>query len=473
MSTSVTLEKSALGLTESTIMGVAGTAPVFSIAATTAALVAAVGVLSPASLLYCGIMMFGVALAYMHLNRKDTNAGAAYAWVGTIFNPILGFLAGWALLVASAVFMVSGTVPAATATLELLAPAYANHTGVVTLVAAGWLILVSAVIIKGIKLTSYMQVALTAIELAIVLVILTAAWLKFHQHPMHTIHWSDFALTHFNSHLFTTGMITALFFYWGWDVTVNLNEETRNGSWVAGLGSVLAMLIIVTLFILFVMVTLMVLSDQAIQASETNVVLAVADKVFPKPWSYMAVLAVMLSTLGTLETSILQFTRTQFALGRDGTLNRRYAGLHPTWHTPWVATSAIAGFGLLLLLLASRLPTVSQIIGDSVNAIGFQASFYYGLTCFACAWLVWRHERRGAFNLIFLVFWPLASGIFLWFTGFYSLPTFNLTSTLFAIGGILVGIVPFWLNRRARRQAEQESWVDIRAMAAESAEGEG
>ena len=44
MSTSVTLEKSALGLTESTIMGVAGTAPGFSIAATTAALVAAGGV---------------------------------------------------------------------------------------------------------------------------------------------------------------------------------------------------------------------------------------------------------------------------------------------------------------------------------------------------------------------------------------------------------------------------------------------
>ena len=40
------LEKNALGLTESTIMGVAGTAPVFSIAATSATLIAAVGMLS-------------------------------------------------------------------------------------------------------------------------------------------------------------------------------------------------------------------------------------------------------------------------------------------------------------------------------------------------------------------------------------------------------------------------------------------
>jgi len=40
------LQAGALGLTESVVMGVAGTAPAFSLAATTATLIAAVGVLS-------------------------------------------------------------------------------------------------------------------------------------------------------------------------------------------------------------------------------------------------------------------------------------------------------------------------------------------------------------------------------------------------------------------------------------------
>ncbi|MHB1229161.1 MAG: APC family permease [Halothiobacillus sp.] len=446
------LEKNALGLTESTIMGVAGTAPVFSISATSATLMASVGALAPASLLYCGLIMLGVTFAYMHLNRLETNAGASYAWVSAIFGRTLGFLAGWALLVASAVFMVSGTVPAADATLALIAPAYVNNTAVVSLVASFWLILVSAVIIKGVKLTSYVQVVLTVIEFAIVLIILVAALWQYAHHPAHTLHWSDFAITQFNPHLFATGALTALFFYWGWDVTANLNEETRNGGLVAGLGSLFAMLIIMVLFVLFAVVTLMVLSDSEIQSANTNVVLAIAEKIFPAPWSYLAVLAVMFSTLGTLETSIVQFTRTMFAQARDGMLNPRYAKLHSAWHTPWIATLVIAGFGLVLLIGAAGVPTVNEIIQDSVDTIGFQASFYYGLACFASAWMIWRSQNKTPIKVMLFLLWPLGSGLFLWVIGIISLPSFNLTGKIFAVGGVLIGLLPFWLNRHHRRK---------------------
>lgn len=447
------LASNSLGLTESTIMGVAGTAPVFSISATSATLFAATGALAPASLLYCGLIILGVTLAYAHLNRIDTNAGASYAWVRASFGQTLGFLAGWAVLIASAVFMVSGTIPAATATLALIAPDQINHTTTVTLVAAGWLILVTMVIIKGVKLTSYVQVTLTAIEFLIMLAILIGAFVQFAAHPAHALHWHDFALTNFSPHLFATGALTALFFYWGWDVTVNLNEETRDGGWVAGLGSLLAMFIIMALFVLFSIATMMVLTDPEIQSADTNVVLAVAQKLFPAPWSYLAILAVMFSTLGTLETSILQFTRTMFAQARDGMLHPRYAHLHARWQTPWVATLVISGFGLVLLFAASSLPTVNEILQDSIDAIGFQAAFYYGLACFASAWVVWKHGPRTPLSVVFLLIWPLASGLFLWGIGLYSLPTFNLTSNIFAIGGILIGLLPFWLNHHRREAA--------------------
>jgi amino acid transporter len=164
---------------------VAGTAPAFSIAATTSTLAAAVGTLAPASLLYCGLIMFGVTFAYLHLNRMNPNAGASYAWVGSVFTPILGFFAGWALLVASAVFMVSGTVPAATATLLLIDPRLAGDPATVTFVAAGWLLAVSAVIVKGIKPTSYTQVVMTGVELVILVLIVAAALIKFGSAPAH------------------------------------------------------------------------------------------------------------------------------------------------------------------------------------------------------------------------------------------------------------------------------------------------
>ena len=433
-------------------MGVAGTAPAFSIAATTATLTAAVGTVAPASLLYCGLIMFGVTFSYMHLNRINPNAGASYAWVGSIFNPVLGFFAGWALLVASAVFMVSGTIPAATATLLLLKPDFANNPAMVTFTAAGWLLVVSAVIVKGIKPTSYSQIVMTGIEVLVLVLIVAVATIKFGATPARPFSLKWFSPAEFTPQLFSTGALTALFFFWGWDVTVNLNEETKNSSHAPGRGALWAMVIVLLLFMSFATITLLVLTDKEIEQSSTNIVFAVADKLFPRPWSYMAVIAVMLSSIGTLETSILQFTRTMYAKGRDGVLHPRYALLHKTWRTPWVATAVIAFLGVFFLFLSSYFPTINLIIKDSVNAIGFQVAFYYGLAGLACAWYYRMQVFHSAYNLVFLVLWPVLSAAFLFFIAAYSIPTFDLTTNVVGLGGIVIGIVPLLLNRKRLRQ---------------------
>lgn len=447
------LQEGSLGTAESIIMGVAGTAPAFSIAATTATLTAAVGTLAPASLFFCGLIMFGVTFSYMHLNRMNPNAGASYAWVGSIFNPVLGFFAGWALLVASAVFMVSGTIPAATATLLLIRPDLANNPAMVTFTAAGWLLAVSAVIVKGIKPTSYSQVVMTGIEVLVLVLIVVLAAIKFGAAPVRPFSLKWFSPAEFTPKLFSTGALTALFFFWGWDVTVNLNEETRDSSHAPGRGALWAMVIVLVLFMAFATITLLALTDTEIEQSSTNIVFAVADKLLPRPWSYLAVIAVMLSSIGTLETSILQFTRTMYAKGRDGVLHPRYALLHKTWRTPWVATGVIAFLGIFFLFLSSYFPTINLIIKDSVNAIGFQVAFYYGLAGLACAWHYRKHAFESAHNFLFLLFWPVLSTAFLFFVAGYSIPTFDLTTNVVGLGGLLIGIVPLLLNRKRLRSA--------------------
>ena len=448
MDQDVTLAEGALGTAESVVMGVAGTAPAFSVAATTATLVGAVGMLSAGSILYCGLIMLGVTLSFMHLNRKDASAGAAYAWVGQVFNPTLGFFAGWALLVASAVFMVSGTFPAASATLLLIAPSLSESPVAVALVAMVWLVVVSLVIIKGIKPTSYTQIIMTGAEVIILLGIIGLSFVKFADHPTHPLSWDWFSIG--TPTLFATGALTSLFFFWGWDVTANLNEETRNAKHAAGRAALVSMVIVILMFIAFVCATLMVLSDEEIAGSITNIVFTLADHLLPKPWSYLAVLAVMLSSIGTLETSILQFSRTLFAQARDGSLNRRYARLHRSWQTPWVATVVIAVFGLILLAVSAGYPSVTDIIKDSVNAIGFQVAFYYSLTCLACAWHYRRDAMKGVLAFITMLVWPLASAAVLIFIGLYSLPTFDTIALVVAIGGLVIGMVPMLLNRRQR-----------------------
>ena len=102
------LQANALGTFDTVVMAVAGSAPAYSIAASTAVLVGAVGLASPAALLYCAIPMLGIALAFSYLSRIDVNAGASYSWVGRTLHPFLGFISGWALVISATIFMVAG-----------------------------------------------------------------------------------------------------------------------------------------------------------------------------------------------------------------------------------------------------------------------------------------------------------------------------------------------------------------------------
>lgn len=455
------LAANSLGIGESVVMGTAGAAPAFSVSAATATLVAAVGTLAPASILYCGMMMFGITLAFIHLNKFMVNAGASYAWVSQIFGRNLGFFAGWAVLVSSALFMVSGSIPAASATLLLVAPEYAANTGWVTFLSAVWVTIIAAIAVKGIKPTSYLQLLMTVGEVTILCAIIIGGLIQFAHTPAHVFSFSWLSLTGFTPTLFATGALSAVFLFWGWDVTLNLNEETKNTKHAPGWGAFWSVLIVILLFVSFSIVALIVLTDSEIEKSGTTILFDIAEKIFPKPWSYLAVLSVILSSAGTLATTILQFTRTLFAIGRDKVINARYAKLHPTWNTPWVAVTVIWLFGVIFLFSSSNFSTVNLIIKDSVNAIGFQVAFYYSLTGFACAWYhrsIWK-----GFNELFgYIVWPVASALFLIFIACFSIPTFDMATNLVGFGGLLLGFIPLLLNGRftKKKASANESEID-------------
>lgn len=442
-----------LGTAESIIMGVSGTAPAFSVAATTAALVAAVGIHSPSSILYCGLIMFGVTFSFMYLNKLSANAGASYAWVSLIFNKNLGFFAGWSLLVASAIFMVSGTIPAATSTLALINPAMVNDPLWVTTIAAGWLTVVSAVILKGIRQTSYLQVVLTLIEVGILILIIVAAFVCFIKQPAHIITFETFSPFSFSLALFAKGALISLFFFWGWDVTMNLTEETKEPNTAPARAAFWSMIIITLLFVAFVMCALIALTDQEIKDSGPNVLLKIADKLFPKPWGNIALIAVVLSSIGTIETSILQFTRTIFAKSRAGALNKRWGKVHATWQTPWVATLLIWVLGMFFLIAASQEPTLASIIDISIDVISFQVAFYYSLCGFACAWYYRDAVGTDLLKTILLIVWPLISAFTLSSIAVYgAINTFDKKAILLGIGGIMIGVFPLLLNKFSKEK---------------------
>jgi amino acid transporter len=453
------LATGALGSAESIVMGIAGTAPAFSVAITTATIVAAVGELAVGSIVYCGLIMFGIMLAFTHLNKAMPSAGATYTWVGHVFGRTWGFFSGWAMLVASVFFMVSATIPAATSTLlivqNLLGDAVpanlVDDTYWVAWVASVWLVLVTALVCKGIQYASYVQVLFTVIETVIMLALIVAGLMQYGHLPAHSLSLAWVSPMSFTPTTFATGALTAIFFYWGWDVTMNLGEESRSDTAhsAASTGAFWAMINLILFFVIMITVVLMVLTDAEIAAANTNVLYAVADKLLPKPWSHLAVLSTILSTIGTIETQILQFSRGLFAMSRDQALHPRYARIHPTWQTPWVASLVIGGLGIALLAAASQMASVKAIVDSSVNAIGFHICFYMSLAGLACAWHSRAMLKQGSLKqAVSQVVWPWISAMFLMFLIGYLLPTFDALTAGIALGGLALGWVPWYLNVR-------------------------
>ncbi len=448
------LKAGAIGLTDSIVMAVAGTAPAYSLTATTAALVAAVGLGGPAALLYAAIPMFGITFAFLYLNRWRSDAGASYTWIGRALNPSLGFMAGWALMVSNALFMVSGSLPLGSTTLHLIAPRLENNVIAATVTGMLWFIAVAVPLFFGITSTAKAQKIMTGIEVIGLLILAVGALLKFSLHPVVPFSWSWFSPHQFSSiSTFMAGMLVAVFYYWGWDVSSNLAEETEHPKSHPGTSGVYGMVGLVVLFLILQSVIQMGMTSAQISANPTTLLSVLGDMVLPKPFGTIAVIAVIVSSLATLETGMLQSSRSLYAMGRDRVLGAKFADLHPRFQTPWLASLVTGLLALTLFLLASFSTNIGKLMGDLISAIGLQIVFYYALAGIACFWYYRKTHVQSAKNALMQGFWPLVSALFLLVVGYYNILSLDRRVTLLSLGTIAVGVLPLLYYRLRNKSA--------------------
>ena len=133
------LKKNAIGFASSVVIGVASTAPGYSLAATLGFVTAVVGTKAPAILLISFVPMFLVAAGYYYMNKADPDCGTSFSWVTKAMGPQLGWLAGWTIVVADIVVMANLAQIAGLYSFELVGwTAAAESTAAVTAVGVIW-----------------------------------------------------------------------------------------------------------------------------------------------------------------------------------------------------------------------------------------------------------------------------------------------------------------------------------------------
>jgi amino acid transporter len=394
--------KQELGLWSATLLGIAGNAPAYSIAITGGILVGAVGHGSTAALILGALLMVGIISAYAKLNSLHPSPGAAFEWATKELGNVPGFFTGWAVLMASCLFLVSAVLPAGEATVLLLNPALAKNkifTGGVGLI---WLTVIFLVVNRGIEAVGKFQMLISGLELALLLFIAFAT-MRLNS----TTSWSS--LFAFDLKSLPQGITLAVFMYWGWDVIFNASEKTKNTQVISAHASRIAITTLALLFSLFAFIASQTMTAQEIAAAEGNMLFALADKALPKPWSTLAVLTFLLSTIGAIEASMVQFSQTLLAKSRKQVLPVRLSKLSTKHGSPSAAILVNFIAGLLLVVLSLWLPTAQGAIGAAINASSIWVAFYYGMAAISCAKFFSRTPARSNSDTFTLIVLPIFS----------------------------------------------------------------
>ena len=410
------LRRGAIGFVSSVVIGVASTAPGYSLAATLGLVVAAVGFQAPAVLWVAFVPMLCIASAYLYMNRTDPDCGTTFAWVSKAMGPWAGWMGGWAIVVADVVVMANLAQIAGLYTFKLLGwEAAAGSVAAVTAAGVLWIAAVTAITTLGIALSARMQKVLLSAEIAALGVFAVVALVRVYggdaaarsEHPQ--LSWfSPFAID--GGGALTTGVLLAVFIYWGWDSAVSVNEETENPSEAPGRSAVASTILLVGIYLLVATAALAFAGTEAL-ADQEDALAVLGTDVLGGTFDSLLIIAVLTSAAASTQTTILPTARTTLSMARAGALPAGLGVVHPRFMTPHVATVL---FGVLSIAWYVGLTIVSEnILFDSIAALGLMIAFYYGLTALACALYYRREGLRSLKGLLFAVLAPLLGGAIL------------------------------------------------------------
>jgi amino acid transporter len=433
------LKGGALGLVASVTMGVASTAPAYSLAATLGFVVILVGLHAPIVAVLAFVPIFLTSIGYSELNKADPDCGTTFTWATRAFGPKTGFAGGWGIVAADILVMASLAQVAGQYVFLLVGAKGIGSdpaSGWVLLVGIIWIIAMTYICYRGIEVSAALQKGLLGIELVMLLVLAVTALVRVGtgHHPATSLHpslswFNPFGIGNFSA--LVGGIILMLFIYWGWDTAVSVNEETADKTRTPGRAAIIST---VLLLVTYAIVIFAVLAFAGVGAKgigltnpkNTSDVLSVLGGAifggggFGTLLTRLLILMVLSSAAASTQTTILPTARTTLSMAVYKALPDSFSKMHPRYLTPTVSTIVMGAISIALYVPMNYI-SGGNVIPDAVTAIGFYIAFYYGLTAFTCVWYYRATLTSSARNLWMRGILPGLGGLLMYTFGGWSL----------------------------------------------------
>ncbi len=415
------LNEGALGVVGSTMIGLASTAPLYSLAATLGYVIVAVGAQAPLVFIVACVPMIFAAFAYQELNRAMPDCGTTFVWGTKAFGPVTGWIGGWAVAVASIMVLANvGEITGQYFWLLLGNEEFAANRGIVIGTSVVFMAIMTFISTIGVQMGERLQMVLVGIQ--ILAMVLFGALALLHAGDGSNAGSVAFDWNWFNPAELTSwsgfmqAVLLALFIYWGWDTCLALNEETKNPRKTPGRAALSS---IVVLIVLYVGVSVAVMMFAGFGdtgfglTNEANLddVFTVLGGALFGPWGWFLILGVLLSAASSTQTTILPTARGTLSMAVYRALPAKFAELHPKFKTPWFSTTVM---GLAAIVYYVGMSLLSEdMLADSLTSMGLAVALYYAITSFACVWYFRDTLRESARNLWMRGILPALGGLML------------------------------------------------------------
>jgi amino acid transporter len=485
------LKGGALGLVSSIVVGMASTAPAYSLAASLGLVVAMggdnpVGIKAPAVMLLAFVPMYFIAIAYQELNKAEPDCGTTFTWAARAFGPMSGWLGGWGIIAADVIVMANLAQVAGAYSYRFTAEVggilgqdwsavgdLADSTLWATVAGVVWIAVMTYICYRGIEVSARLQYGLLGIEVIVLIVFAVTALSKVYAGTA-----EEYSLTPQLSWLWPSGMefgpvlapalLTAFFIYWGWDTAVTCNEESDDPGKTPGRAAVISTLLLLVTYAL-VSISAVAFAGVGTEGvglgnpdNSSDVFKAIGpdlfgDSTLGKFGLILLAASILTSASASTQTTILPTARTALSMAVFKAIPTKFARIHPRFLTPTWATIGMgivsAAFYVVFTLISGNL--LLALIGS----VGLMIAFYYGLTGFVCAWFYRKTLTKKPRDLLMQGIIPLAGGLIMMATFWYGLYTFlkpdNLQTsdetpqdiTIFGFGAVgVVGILALLLG---------------------------
>jgi amino acid transporter len=444
------LKTGALGLVSSVVVGVASTAPAYSLAASLGFIVASggallAGVKSPGIVLLAFVPMYLIAVAYSELNKAEPDCGTTFTWASRAFGPITGWMGGWGIIVADVIVMANLAQVAGSYSFTLAAEFGLTGAGALaddvfwsTVAGLLWIAIMTWICYRGIEISARLQYVLLSIEVLVLLGFAIFALVRVYSGTAETyslipsLDWFNPFTLDFGS-IIAPAMLTAIFIYWGWDTAVSINEETADPKKTPGRAAIISTLLLLVTYALVstAAVAFAGVGTKGIglgnEANSDDVFSAIGpqlygDSVIGHILLLLLAASILTSASASTQTTILPTARTALSMAVYKAIPEKFARIHPKFLTPTWSTIGMGIVSAAFYLIFTLIST--DLLGALIGSIGLMIAFYYGLTGFACVWFYRKTLTSSARNFIMRGLFPFLGGAMLLTVFIYGLLQF-------------------------------------------------